>query len=41
MEHNLARYAKYYSYGKTKISGGNEFIRETDYNKRDFINIGK
>jgi hypothetical protein len=36
MGHNLAWYAKYYSYGSTKISRGSEFIREIDYNKRDF-----
>jgi len=29
MEHNLAKYAKYYSCGSTKISRGNEFTRET------------
>jgi hypothetical protein len=34
MEHNLARYAKYYSYGNTKILGGNEFTRETDHSRR-------
>ncbi len=27
MEHNLVGYAKYYSYGSTKILGGSEFIR--------------
>ncbi len=37
MEHNMVRYAKYYSYRSTKILGGNEFIRETDYNIRDFF----
>ncbi len=36
MEHNLARYAKYYSNGGIKISGGSEFTRKIDYNKRDF-----
>jgi hypothetical protein len=36
MEHNLAMYAKYYSYGNTKISGGGEFIRETNHSRRDF-----
>jgi hypothetical protein len=35
MEHNLAKYAKYYSYGSTKILGDNEFTRKIDYNKRD------
>jgi hypothetical protein len=34
MEHNLFAYAKYYSYGNTKILGCNEFTRETNYNKR-------
>jgi hypothetical protein len=37
----LAKYAKYYSYGSTKISGGSEFIRKTNYSRRDFFNIGK
>jgi hypothetical protein len=37
MEHNLARYAKYYSYGCTKISRNNEFTREIDHNRRDFF----
>jgi hypothetical protein len=36
MEHNLVGYAKYYSYGSTKILGGNEFTRKINYNKRDF-----
>jgi hypothetical protein len=35
MEHNMARYAKYNSYGSTKISKGNEFIRETNHNRRN------
>jgi hypothetical protein len=30
MEHNLARYVKYYSYRNTKISRGSEFTREKD-----------
>jgi hypothetical protein len=30
MEDNLAEYAKYYSYGCTKISRSSEFARETD-----------
>jgi len=30
MERNLFRYAKYYSYGSTKISRCNEFTRETN-----------
>jgi hypothetical protein len=33
---NLAGYAKYYSYGSIEILGGNEFIRKTNYNRRDF-----
>jgi hypothetical protein len=37
MEHNLAKYAKYYSCGITKISKGNEFTRKFDYNRRDFF----
>jgi hypothetical protein len=36
MEHNLVRYAKYYSYGSTKILGSNEFTREIEYSRRDF-----
>jgi len=30
MEQKLASYAKYYSYGSTKISGGSEFTRNFD-----------
>jgi hypothetical protein len=37
MEHNLARYAKYYSYGCTKFSRSSEFIRETDHNIKTFF----
>jgi hypothetical protein len=37
MEHNLTKYAKYYSYGRTKISRRNEFTRETNNSKRDFF----
>ncbi len=37
MEHNLARYAKYYSYGHTKISRSGEFTKETYQNRRDFF----
>jgi hypothetical protein len=37
MEHNLARYAKYYSCGDAKIFGSNEFIKETDHSRRDFF----
>jgi len=36
MEHNLVKYAKYYSYGHTKILGNSEFTREVDHNRRDF-----
>jgi hypothetical protein len=36
MEHNMARYAKYYSCRSIEISGGGEFTRKIDYNKRDF-----
>jgi hypothetical protein len=36
MKHNLAKYAKYYSCGNTKISRSNEFTRKIDYNRRDF-----
>ncbi len=35
-KHNLVGYAKYYSYGNTKISRINEFTRETNQNRRDF-----
>ncbi len=37
MEHNLAKYAKYYLYGSTEISRGNEFTRKIDYYRRDFF----
>ncbi len=37
MEHNLAKYAKYYSYGCTKILGHNEFTKETNCSIRDFF----
>jgi len=36
MEHNLARYAKYYSCRNTKISRDSEFTRKIDYSKKDF-----
>jgi len=32
MEHNLVKYAKYYSYGYIKISRSSEFIREINHN---------
>jgi len=41
MEHNLARYAKYYSCGSIKIIGISKFTRKFDHNKRDFLDIGK
>jgi hypothetical protein len=37
MEHNLARYAKYYSCGSIEISKSNEFTREINHNKIDFF----
>jgi len=37
MEHNLAKYAKYYSCTSTKILGGNEFTRKMDYNRIFFL----
>jgi hypothetical protein len=37
MEHNLVRYPKYYSYGRTKVSGSSGFIREIDHSKRVFF----
>jgi len=37
MEHNLARYAKYYSFRSTKYSRGSEFTIKNDYNRRDFL----
>jgi len=36
MEHNLVGYAKYYSYGRTKISRNSESTREIDHSIRDF-----
>jgi hypothetical protein len=36
MEHNLAEYAKYFSYGNIEISRGSEFTRKFDYGKRNF-----
>jgi hypothetical protein len=32
MEHNLAKYAKYYYCRDTKISKGSKFTRKIDYN---------
>ncbi len=37
MEHNLAEYAKYYSYGNIEVSRSNEFTRQINHNKRDFF----
>ncbi len=37
MEHNMAKYAKYYSCGNIKISGSSEFIRKIDHNRRYFF----
>jgi hypothetical protein len=37
MEHNLVRYAKYYSYRCTKILGSSEFTREIYHSTRDFF----
>jgi hypothetical protein len=36
MQHNLAEYAKYYSYGNIEILGGNELTKEIDQNIRDY-----
>ncbi len=36
MEHNVAGYAKYFSYGNTQILGSSEFTKETNHNRRDF-----
>jgi hypothetical protein len=36
MEHNLAEYAKYNSYGNIKILGASEFTRELDHNRREY-----
>jgi hypothetical protein len=42
MEHNLAGYAKYYSYGSIKILGGSEFTRKILATiKEIFLDIGK
>jgi hypothetical protein len=37
MEHNLAKYAKYYSCGNIQILKSNEFTRKIDHSKRDFF----
>ncbi len=36
MEHNLARYAKYYSYGNTWIIRSSEFTKEIDHIRKVF-----
>jgi hypothetical protein len=36
MEHKLAKYVKYYSYGNIEVLGNSEFTRETNHNRRDF-----
>jgi len=41
MEHNLARYAKYYSCGCIEISGNSEFTKESNHKQEFFLNIGK
>jgi hypothetical protein len=35
MEHNLAKYAKYYSYRSKEILGSSKFTRKIDYDRRD------
>ncbi len=37
MEHNLAKFSKYYSYERTKILGSSEFTREIHHNRRVFF----
>ncbi len=41
MEHNLAKYAKYYSCGCIEILGNSEFTKEIDHSKKNFLDIGK
>ncbi len=41
MEHNLVEYSKYYSCGHIEISRNNEFAKETNHNRRNFLEIGK
>ncbi len=41
IKHNRAKYAKYYSYGRTKFLGSSEFTREINHNRIDFLDIGK
>jgi hypothetical protein len=37
MEHNLARYVKYYFCRSIKISRSSEFTRKIDYNRKVFL----
>jgi hypothetical protein len=37
VECNLAKYAKYYSYGSIKILKGRKFTRKIDYSRKDFF----
>ncbi len=39
MEHNLARYAKYYFCGRIKILQSSEFTREIHHSRRDFLKL--
>jgi hypothetical protein len=39
--HIMAEYAKYYSYGITKILGNNEYTIKINHNKKDFLDISK
>jgi hypothetical protein len=41
MEHNLAKYAKYYSYRSIEISKGSEFTRKMITIEEIFLDIGK
>jgi hypothetical protein len=41
MEHNLAKYAKYYFGGNIKIWRGGEFTRKIDHGRRDFSRFSK
>ncbi len=37
----MAEYAKYYSYGITKILGNNEYTIKINHNKKAFLDISK
>jgi hypothetical protein len=37
MEHNLAEYAKYYSYGYIEISSNSKFTREINHSRRKIL----